>query len=156
MTRCTDHDEGLGIGGPLSERVAEPQGGYSGRVQSFRDLEVWQDGVALAEIVYRETGLFPKSEDYGMTSQLRRASVSVASNIAEGWGRSSRKDYVRFLYIARGSLFEVATQVEIATRVNLLDADAARRIEQTGSMCGRRLSRLIASLSRSQTPTPNP
>lgn len=128
----------------------------SGRVRSFRDLDVWKDGVALAEIVYRETDSFPKREDYGMSSQLRRASVSVASNIAEGWGRSSRKDYLRFLYIARGSLFEVAMQVEIAQRVGLLGPEAAGRIEEAGAMCGRRLSRLVAALARPQSPTPNP
>ena len=151
-------DWGLGVGnwGPQQEGIAEPSRPYSsGRIHSFRDLNVWQDGVALAEAVYRETAGFPRTEDYGMTSQLRRASVSVASNIAEGWGRNSRKDYLRFLHVARGSLFEVATQVEIARRVGLLDADAAQRVETTGTTCGRRLSRLIAALARPQSPSPN-
>ena len=150
-------DWGLGVQGPPDDGVAEPASLYSARtVRSFRDLDVWQDAMTLAELAYRETESFPQRETYGMTSQLRRASVSVASNIAEGWGRSSRKDYVRFLYIARGSLFEVATQTEIAKRVGLLTAKAAGRMEQQGATCGRRLNRLIAALSRPHPPTPKP
>lgn len=150
-------DWGLRTGGTSVAGVSEPDSGYaSGSIRSFRDLNVWQDAVGLAETVYRETEIFPTREGYGMTSQLRRAAVSVASIIAEGWGRSSRKDYTRFLYIARGSLFEVATQVEIARRVALLTTEATRRIEDQGSTCGRRLNRLIAALSRAQSPTPTP
>ena len=150
-------DWGLGIGDSVEDGVAEPQTSYSVRtVRSFRDLDVWNDAVALAEAVYEETKAFPDGERFGLTSQLRRASVSVASNIAEGWGRSSRKEYLRFLYISRGSLFEVATQVEIAHRVGLLTTDQRDRVEGQGSRCGKRLSRLIASLRTPQSPTPNP
>ena len=148
---------GLGVGEPAGGFVAETSREYgSTPVRSFRDLDVWQDGVALAEVVYAETQAFPDSERYGLTSQLRRAAVSVASNIAEGWGRCTRKDYLHFLHIARGSLFEVATQVEIAKRVGLLSTGGADRIEQQGTVCGKRLSRLIAALRRPQPPTPNP
>ena len=148
---------GLGIGDSSEGEVAESSTSYSsGRVRSFKDLDVWRDAVSLAEVVYRETERFPRREDYGMTSQLRCASTSIASNIAEGWGRSSRKDYLRFLYIARGSLFEVATQVEISQRVGLLDAAAADRVEAQGATCGRRLNGLISALARPQSPTPSP
>ncbi|GAB5534626.1 MAG: hypothetical protein Rubg2KO_08750 [Rubricoccaceae bacterium] len=151
-------DWGLGTGDSVDDGIAEPSTGYasSSRVRSFRDLDVWQDAIHLAEVVYHETKAFPPPETYGLTSQLRRAAVSVASNIAEGWGHNSRKDYLRFLHIARGSLFEVATQVEIAHRIGYLTLDASTRIEDVGTRCGKRLSRLIAALVRPQSPTPNP
>ena len=148
---------GLGVGDLAIGSVTEPSERYSiGPIRSFRDLDVWRDGVALAEIVYAETRSFPDEERYGLTSQLRRASVSVPSNIAEGWGRRTRKDYVRFLHVARGSLFEVATQVEIARRVGFLSVDRSDRIERQGTVCGKRLSRLIAALRRPQAPPPTP
>lgn len=148
-------DWGLGTGEFGS--VSEPRPAYESRqIRSFRDLDVWRDGAALAEVVYRETRAFPDHERFGLTSQLLRAPVSVASTIAEGWGRSSRVDSLRFLYIARGSLFEVATQVEIASRVRLFANEAAGRIEMQGTICGKRLSRLIAALQRPQSPSPNP
>ena len=150
-------DWGLGGGDDAADVVAEPSVGYrTAEIRSFRDLDVWKDAVALAQVVYEETRQFPDDERFGLTSQLRRASVSIASNVAEGWGRNSRKDYVRFLYVARGSLFEVATQVEIAGRVGLLTPEQAERIQRRGATCGKRLSRLIASLKRLQSPPPNP
>lgn len=91
-------------------------------VRSYEDLRVWQEGISLCEHVYALTRAFPSSEQFGLTSQLRRAAVSVPSNIAEGWGRGSRQDYLRFLRIARGSLFEIRTQLVISERIGLLDA----------------------------------
>jgi four helix bundle protein len=76
------------------------------KIQSYRDLKVWQEAVNLAEICYRFTKTFPKEELYGMTTQIRRASVSIAANIAEGYGRKTRGEYIQFLYIAQGSLKE--------------------------------------------------
>ena len=81
---------------------------------SYRDLKVWQRAIEMSLAIYSLTSGFPKDEMYGLTSQLRRAGVSVASNIAEGYGRGSRGDYKQFLSIARGSVFEVQTQVFIA------------------------------------------
>jgi four helix bundle protein len=75
-----------------------------GKIQSYRDLEVWQQGMALAEACYRITKTFPREEIYGMVSQIRRAAVSIPANIAEGYGREYRNDYVKFLRIAQGSL----------------------------------------------------
>lgn len=152
-----DRHWGLGIGDSIENGVADSSVGYtsSTRVRSFRDLDVWRDGVQLAELIYQVTRAFPREETFGLVSQLRRASISVPSNIAEGWGRNSRKDYLRFLHIARGSLFEIATQVEIAHRVGLLTPEAAERVEAVGTTCGKRLSRLITSLKRPQSPTPS-
>ena len=83
---------------------------------SYRDLKVWQKSMDLVVRIYEVTGNFPQSETYGLTSQIRRAAVSVPSNIAEGKGRSD-KDFSRFLLQARGSVWEAETQVEIALRL---------------------------------------
>jgi four helix bundle protein len=82
--------------------------------ESFRDLVVWQRAIELSLTIYKLTSVFPASERFGLTNQLRRASVSVASNIAEGYGRSTRGEYVLFLGHARGSIFEVQTQLVIS------------------------------------------
>lgn len=82
--------------------------------QSFRELEVWQLSRQLAGLIYRLTRAFPREEVYGLTGQLRRAGVSIASNIAEGSGRGTRADYCSFLRMARGSALEVQAQLIIA------------------------------------------
>jgi four helix bundle protein len=83
-------------------------------VKSYRDLKVWQKAIKLSLAIYRLTAEFPVEERYGLTSQIRRAGVSIASNIAEGYGRGTRKEYKQFLAIARGSTLEVQTQLVIA------------------------------------------
>lgn len=85
-----------------------------GDVKSYKDLIVWRKGVALADIIYKATSRFPSDEKFGLTCQIRRAAVSVPSNIAEGYGRNSTRDYVRFLRTAAGSLYEIQTQLIIA------------------------------------------
>jgi four helix bundle protein len=92
--------------------------------RSYRDLHVWQKAMLLAEEVYAATGTFPKEEVYGLTAQMRRAAVSVASNIAEGQGRHSRGEFLQFLGHARGSLAELSTQVTLAGRLKLVSPDA--------------------------------
>lgn len=86
-------------------------------IKDFKELIVWQRAVELVEEVYRVTGLFPKDEIYGLTSQMRRCAVSIPSNIAEGKKRGSLKDYVHFLRVADGSAAEMETQVVIAKRL---------------------------------------
>lgn len=81
---------------------------------SFRELVVWQRAVEMSLAIYRLTSSFPSDERFGLTNQLRRAAVSVASNIAEGYGRTSKGEYIQFLGHARGSVFEVQTQLTIA------------------------------------------
>ena len=89
-------------------------------MKSYRDLIVWQKAMSLVTLTYKITKDFPIEERYGLCSQIRRSSVSVPSNIAEGYGRNYRKDYSRFLQIARGSLFECQTQLEIALNMNFI------------------------------------
>ena len=108
-------------------------------------LDVWNDAIALVEVVYRVTSLFPADERYGLTSQLRRAAVSVPSNISEGAARRSRKEYLRHLGIARGSLSEVETQWLIACRLGLAEADAA--VDDHVERVFARLNALIKSLA---------
>ena len=89
-------------------------------VNSYRDLIVWQKSMEFVELIYKQISSFPKNEDHCLSAQIRRSAVSIPSNIAEGYGRNTRADYRRFLSIARGSLYEVQTQLEIACRLNYL------------------------------------
>lgn len=116
-------------------------------IQSYEDLRVWQNAIALCESVYTLTRSFPASEQFGLISQLRRASVSIPSNIAEGWGRGTRADYVRFLRVARGSLFEVRTQLIIARRVELCSPEATEAPLRAVDDVRRLLQGLIRSLT---------
>ena len=86
-----------------------------------RKLETWQKSIELTEIIYKITSLFPKEEIYGLTNQMRRCAVSVASNIAEGAARNSTKEFLQFLSIAQGSLSELDTQLELSLRLNYLN-----------------------------------
>jgi len=89
----------------------------SKKITSYKDLVVWQKSVELARCVYVVTRQLPKEERYGLASQMQRSSVSIGSNIAEGYGRNSRKDYCQFLRIARGSTYELDTQLTICKAV---------------------------------------
>ena len=89
-------------------------------MSNFRNLLVWQKAILLTTAVYQSTNQFPSYEIFGLTSQIRRASISIASNIAEGFGRDSKKEYLRFLNIAISSLFELQTQLEIAKNIDYL------------------------------------
>jgi four helix bundle protein len=91
------------------------------KVRSFKDLEIWQRSINLVENIYTVTRNFPKEEIYGLASQLRRAAVSIPSNIAEGFSRSSNKEYKQFLYISLGSCAEVVTQITIAQKLGYLE-----------------------------------
>jgi four helix bundle protein len=113
---------------------------------SYRDLVAWRKATDLALEIYRATRKFPKDELYGLTSQMRRAGVSVASNIAEGEGRHSRKEFVQFLYRARGSLLELETQIFIAAELRYLDPLTSQAIEDKTKELGRILNGLTISI----------
>lgn len=117
--------------------------------ETFRNLSVWQRAVQMSVLVYRATEQFPKSEMFGLTSQLRRASVSVASNIAEGYGRGSVKENRKFLLIARGSNFEVQTQLLIASRLAFGSSERLLEAEQCSFDVGRLL---VSALRRNSRP----
>jgi len=110
---------------------------------TFQDLRVWQDAMDLAEEIYRVTSTFPKHELYGLVSQMRRAAVSLPSKIAEGKGRHSDPEFVRFLLHARGSLLELQTQVLIARRLQYLSEQAAAELCRRSESIGRSLNALI-------------
>ena len=94
-------------------------------MRDHKELEVWKEGIGLVTDIYRETASFPKEEVYGLSNQMRRAAVSIPSNIAEGAGRQTVKEFIQFLYVAAGSLSELETQVIIAEKLGYLpDADS--------------------------------
>jgi four helix bundle protein len=90
-------------------------------MKTYRDLIVWQKAMQMVTWIYQLTGDFPKNELYGLTSQIRRCAISIPSNIAEGYGRNSTDDYLRFLNISRASLYELQTQLEISSNLNFLE-----------------------------------
>jgi four helix bundle protein len=113
---------------------------------SFRELRVWQQAMELTIAIYRGTETFPKHELYGLGQQMRRASVSVASNIAEGKGHRSDKEFSHFLFHARGSLLELETQILIATQLKHFSEEQSRNLQATATQVGRSLTGLLNSL----------
>ena len=128
--------------------VSEPGASTSGK--GYEDLRVWRAGIALAEAIYDAVRAFPADERFGLTSQLRRAAVSVPSNLAEGWGRGSRADYRRFVFQARGSLYEIETQLLLAHRFGYLPEPAYDDLRASTQALSRQLRALVNALS----PTP--
>ena len=119
-----------------------------GKVRTHRDLDVWKEALALTKGIYSLTRDFPKEEIYGLTSQMRRAAVSVPSNIAEGAARGSRKDFIRFLYMAQGSLAELETQILLSRDLEFTDND---ELEKDIDRVGRMLTALIKALKRRES-----
>ncbi len=116
-------------------------------IRSYRDLVVWQKGMELVEGVYRVSRTFPKEEVYGLVSQVRRAAVSIPSNIAEGQSRLTAGEFVQFLGIARGSLAEVETQLLLAQRLAFLTPETTEPLLELTAEIGRLLNGLLRSLS---------
>jgi len=112
----------------------------------YKKLKVWQKAMDLVEEVYRLTKTLPKEETYGLVNQLRRAAISVPSNIAEGNARNSHKEYIHFLSIARGSKSEVETQLEICVRLNYLDTTQTQRAAGLCNEVGKMLNTMIRKL----------
>jgi four helix bundle protein len=113
---------------------------------NYEKLEVWKDGIELVKDIYKITLQFPKDEAYGLTSQLRRAAVSVPANIAEGHGRGTKKDFRQFLYITKGSLQELSTLIHVARLLNYLEESAYQKIQIQILSLVRRVSSLIKNL----------
>lgn len=116
----------------------------------FRDLEVWRVSMDLVVKVYEITREFPKSEQFGLASQLQRSAVSIPSNIAEGSGRGTKRDFAHFLDQARGSLFEVITQLEISRSLSFGNSDEIKAIQMEYEILGMRINALISTMKDSR------
>jgi len=116
-------------------------------VKSYRDLIVWQKAMDLVEAVYRVSQKFPSEEKFGLTAQIRRAAVSIPSNIAEGQSRGTARDFNKFLDISYGSLSETKTQIIIASRLNYLNHDELNKLLTDAGEVGRLLNGLQRSIA---------
>lgn len=121
-----------------------------GEIKTSRDLEAWKKSFELGLAIYEVTRSFPADERFGLTMQLRRGSVSVMSNIAEGFGRGSLKDYERFVRVSRGGLYEIDSQLSFARRLSFLDERTHAQLQMQIDECGRLISGLLRSLQRRQ------
>lgn len=117
-------------------------------IETYRDLEAWKLAIRLTKFIYRASEKFPADERFGLTSQIRRAAVSVASNIAEGWGRGTTSDYARFLRMARGSIFEVETQIVIARELGFIGDEVFNPVDELLRDTGRVLAGLLRSIEK--------
>ena len=116
-------------------------------IRSFRDLNIWQKGIDLVKDIYKETQNFPKQEIYGLTNQIRRAAISIPSNIAEGHIRQHRTEFRQFLSVALGSLAELETQIVISRELNYISTEKSHNlIEQMGS-----IGKMIRGLTKKLT-----
>ena len=126
------------------------------QIKSFRDLRVWQAGIELVKILYELTSSFPRSETYGLASQMQRAAVSIPSNIAEGHAREAIKEYLQHLSIAQASLAELETQLEIARQLNFIsEVDITQLLEKISSL-GRQLFALRNALMNPKAKAASP
>jgi four helix bundle protein len=116
------------------------------KIESYKDLIVWQKGIELVDELYSVTKGFPKEEMFGLTNQIRRAAVSVPANIAEGWGRNSTKNYIQFIRISIGSLYEIETQLIIANNQNYITNQKKSALSARIDELGKMLKKLLKSL----------
>lgn len=117
-------------------------------IKSYKELLVWQKSIELVKEIYLQTELFPADEKFGLTSQIRRFVISIPSNIAEGWGRMSRKNYIQFLRISRGSLFELETQIIISKELKY--CTDSENIDSLITEISKMLNSLIKKLEEKQ------
>jgi four helix bundle protein len=120
----------------------------------YQDLLAWQKAIAFVQGIYTATARFPQEEMFGLRSQIRRAAVSVPSNIAEGQGRATRGEFQQFLGHARGSLYEVETQLTIAAGLGYMSSEESTRLLTDASNLGRVINALIASLKPESSRSP--
>lgn len=117
-------------------------------MESYRELKVWEQAMDLAVACYETTKTFPQEELFGMTSQIRRCASSIPANIAEGWGRQSTGDYIKFLRVAQGSLKELETHLVLCNRVGLMDTKQLQELDSHTTSIGKMLAALIRSLQQ--------
>ncbi len=109
-------------------------------MHNFRNLKIWEESIDLTEQIYILTSNFPDTERYGLTSQMRRCSISIPSNIAEGSSRSSPKDFQHFLSISLGSAFELFTQLELANRLGMINDEQKNKLSESIVLIERKIS----------------
>ena len=114
------------------------------KIKTYRDLIIWQKSMTLVTEIYKVSKTFPKDETYTLIAQMRRCAISIPSNIAEGYGRKSTNDYIRFLNITMGSIYELQTQLEISFNLKYL---GERDFEKLYELC-KELERMLSSLTR--------
>lgn len=124
-------------------------------VNSFRDLRVWQVGMDLVEHVYRITRAFPAEETYGLRNQMRRASISIPSNIAEGHTREHSREFLQYISMAQASLAELQTQLEIATRLKYVRVEEAKEVLDLATSLAKQLYALRNALVKSRRTSSN-
>jgi len=124
-------------------------------LKSYKELDAWKLSIELARRIYEITTTFPARETYGLSSQMQRAAVSVPSNIAEGSGRNSRKEFVQFIYLSRGSLLELETQLELSKMLGYIQEDKYSETAKLIARVHKIINGLIFSLKNSRT-THNP
>ena len=118
-------------------------------MKTYKDLLVWQKAIHFVTQVYKLVKGFPQEELYGLTSQIKRSAVSIPSNIAEGYGRKSTKDYIRFLQIAMGSIFEIQTQLEISKNLEFMSESSFSKLYENSREIERMLSSMINKITES-------
>jgi len=121
------------------------------KIKTFRDLKIWQKAVKFVTQIYQKTRDFPKEEIYSLTSQIRRSAILIPSNIAEGYGRNSTNDYIRFLQISQSSLYENQTQLEISYNLGYFQRSEFSEIYELSREIERMLSSLIKKVKQSES-----
>ena len=122
--------------------------------KSFKDMPIWQEAMNIAEEIFKITDNLPKKEDYGFTSQIRRAALSISANIAEAYGRNHTLDKINFYYFARGSLTETQSHLEYGLRVGYLRSKVVKELDKRLSKLHQDLNRLISRLKTKQNDSP--
>jgi four helix bundle protein len=117
-------------------------------IKSYKDLEIWKKGILLSMEIYSLTSTFPLNEQYGLTSQIRRATTSIPANIAEGYGRESGKNYIQFLKISRGSLYELDTFLTIALGLKYLTKEQRNHLNDKTEELSKMINSLIKKINQ--------
>lgn len=122
-------------------------------MDGYQNLQIWHKARILVKVIYQTTATFPASEQFGLTNQIRRSAVSIPSNIAEGWSRNSTKDFINFLYIARGSLAELETQMTIGCDLGYITSQNWQNFQVQIAEVGKMLNGTITQLKQKSLDT---